>query len=44
MSRNSAKSPRKFARRGASEKKKKKKGPGNCLPKTQVSAKSKDEV
>ena len=42
--RNSAKLPRNFGRRGASEMRSQRIGPSDCLAKTQVSAKSKDEV
>ena len=42
--RNSAKCPRNFGRRGAIAIWPQKPGPSDCLPKTQVSAKSKDEV
>ena len=42
--RNSAKLPRNFGRRGAYESRPQRIGPSNCLPKTQVSAKSKDDV
>ena len=44
LSRNSAKWPRNFGRRGASEKRPQKIGPSNCLAKTQVCAKPKGEV
>ena len=42
--RNSAKCPRNFGRRGAAEMQSQRRGPGNCLAKTQVCAKSKDDV
>ena len=42
--RNSAKCPRNFGRRGAIAIWPQKPGPSDCLPKTQVSAKSQDEV
>ena len=42
--RNSAKWPRNFGRRGANASWSQKRGPSNCLAKTQVSAKSKDDV
>ena len=42
--RNSAKCPRNLGKRGALEKEPQRIGPGDCLAKTQVSAKSKDEV
>ena len=42
--RNSAKLPRNFGIRGAYESRSQRIGPSNCLPKTQVSAKSKDDV
>ncbi len=44
MLRNSAKCPRNFGRRGAAEMQSQRRGPGNCLAKTQVCAKSKDDV
>ena len=42
--RTSAKLPRNFGRRGACESRPQRIGPSDCLPKTQVSAKSKDDV
>ena len=42
--RNSAKCPRNFGRRGASEKRTQRIGPRNCLSKTQVYAKPSGEV
>ena len=42
--RNSAKLPRNFGRRGTHENESQRIGPGDCLAKTQVSAKSKDDV
>ena len=42
--RNSAKLPRNFGKRGAYYGRSQRIGPSNCLPKTQVSAKSKDDV
>ena len=42
--RNSAKLPRNFGIRGALEREPQRIGPGDCLAKTQVSAKSKDDV
>ena len=42
--RNSAKCPRNFGRRGAAEMQSQRRGPGNCLAKTQVCDKSKDYV
>ena len=42
--RNSGNCPRHFGRRGALEREAQRIGPGDCLAKTQVSAKSKDEV
>ena len=44
LSRNSAKWPRNFGRRGASEKRPQRIGSSNCLAKTQVYAKPKGEV
>ena len=44
MSRNSAKWPRNFGRRGAPEMGPQRKGPSNCLAKTQVYAKPQGEV
>ena len=44
MSRNSAKWPRNFGRRGASVRRPQRIGPSNCLAKTQVCAKPKGEV
>ena len=44
MLRNSASCPRNFGIRGAAEMQPQRIGPGNCLPKTQVCAKSKDDV
>ena len=42
--RNSAKCPRNFGRRGAPEMEPQRIGPGDCLAKTQLYAKSKDDV
>ena len=42
--RNSAKLPRNFGRRGATARWSQKRGPSNCLAKTQVSAKAKADV
>ena len=42
--RNSAKLPRNFGRRGAQETEPQRIGPGDCLAKTQLYAKSKDDV
>ena len=42
--RNSAKRPRNFGRRGAYASRPQRIGPSDCLAKTQVSAKSKDDV
>ena len=42
--RKSASWPRNFGIRGAHESEPQRIGPGNCLPKTQVCAKSKDDV
>ena len=42
--RNSANCPRNFGRRGAYYGRPQRIGPSDCLPKTQVSAKSKDDV
>ena len=44
LPRNSAKWPRNLGRRGACESRPQRIGSSNCLAKTQVSAKSKDEV
>ena len=44
MLRNSAKLPRNFGKRGALETEPQRIGPGDCLAKTQVSAKPKGEV
>ena len=44
LPRNSAKWPRNFGRRGASEKRPQRTGPSNCLAKTQVYAKPEGEV
>ena len=44
MSRNSAKQPRNFGRRGAAEMQPQIRGPSNCLAKTQLYAKPEGEV
>ena len=44
MLRNSASRPRNFGRRGAPEMEPQRIGPGDCLAKTQLYAKSKDDV